>query len=40
MKLDLPQLPFFKLFIAWTLFVMAFMGGTIYVAAHFLNKFW
>ena len=40
MELPIPKLPFFKLFIAWTIFVMALMGGLIYVAVHFIAKFW
>jgi hypothetical protein len=31
---------FFGLAILWTLFVIAVIGGLIYVAVHFIQKYW
>ena len=38
--LKFSDIPGFKFFVAWGIFVLAMMAGVIFVAVHFLAKFW
>lgn len=40
MELPIPKIPFFKFFVAWTIFVVTLAVGIGYVAIHFIAKVW